>query len=560
MNFLIALIPEIILIAAACLLFLLAAFPGVIIRRSAPWVTVIALMAAMMVVAIRMLDGSQFEAVQDVILFSQFSSYIKALSLAVGVLLLLVNWPTDADGSGNATLRLESEGPEYFGLMLLSITGVMLVASANDLILLFLAIELASIPTYVMVSISRPISIAQEAALKYFFLGAFSAALTLFGLSFLFGVTGSLTLTGIAGVVSGWIAAGGVPAWLILGGMLVMVGLAFKLAAFPLHFYAPDVYTGAATPLTALLSFVPKAAGIVGLIRVLYALSGAHPGDLPTSFATALWIIAVFTMTIGNVLGLMQQNVKRMMACSSIAHSGYMLTGLAVLFGTPVLSVQHEALAGVLFYLTAYGLTNLGVFAVLMMLPAKADPFNYEGKIPPGTTAETLSDIAGTGRRHVGLGLIMAACCFSLIGIPLTMGFLGKFYLLRPLLAGGFTWLAVIMVLNAAISAGYYLRIVSAMFLKEPREAAMGMNVAVAADAQTPCPCLITMPLLLAGILAGGGGLALGTYLDAASAVRTMTLQATDVAPPVVPSPSRPIWISLEAPGDQGGTGLASEK
>ena len=558
MNFLIALTPEIILIGAACLLFLLAAFPGVIIRRSAPWITLTAMMAAMVVVAIRMLDGSQFEAVQDVILLSQFSSYVKALSLVVGVLLLLVNWPTDADGSGNASLRLESEGPEYFGLMLLSITGVMLVASANDLILLFLAIELASIPTYVMVSMSRPISIAQEAAVKYFFLGAFSAALTLFGLSFLFGVTGSLTLTGIAGVVSGWIATGGVPAWLILGGMLVMVGLAFKLAAFPLHFYAPDVYTGAATPLTALLSFVPKAAGIVGLIRVLYALSGGHPGDLPSSLATALWFIAVFTMTIGNVLGLMQQNVKRMMACSSIAHSGYMLTGLAVLFGTPILSVQDEAIAGVLFYLTAYGLTNLGVFAVLMMLPAKADPFNYEGKIPPGTTAETLSDLAGTGRRHVGLGLIMAACCFSLIGIPLTMGFLGKFYLLRPLLAGGFTWLAVIMVLNAAISAGYYLRIVSAMFLKEPREAAMGMNVAV--DAQTPRLCTITMPLMLAGILAAGGGLALGTYLEAAAAVRTMTLQATDVAPPVLPTPSRPIWISLEAPHVQDGTWLASEK
>jgi len=190
MNFLIALAPEVVLTGVACLLFVMAALPGAGIRRAAPWVTLLALLAAGLMVGCRMTGWAEPEGVRETVLLSGFAGYIKVISLVVGVLLLLVNWPTNRDGSGNPTLSLSSEGPEYFGLMLLSITGLLLVASANDMILLFLAIELASIPTYVMVSISRPISVAQEAAVKYFFLGAFSAALTLFGLSFLFGTTG----------------------------------------------------------------------------------------------------------------------------------------------------------------------------------------------------------------------------------------------------------------------------------------------------------------------------------------------------------------------------------
>lgn len=531
MNFLIALAPEVILSGIACLLFVLGVFQGAVIRKSAPWLVLLAMIGAMVVVAGRMSEPASFEGVQETILLTQFSMYVKLLALAVGMLLLLVNWPTNSDGSGHATLALGQESPEYFGLMLLSITGLTLVASANDLILLFLAIELASIPTYVMVSISRPLAIAQEAAVKYFFLGAFSAALTLFGLSFIFGTTGSLTLTGVAEVVYQWES---MPGWLILGGMMLLMGLCFKLAAFPLHFYAPDVYTGAATPLTALLSFVPKAAGMVGLIRVLYAISGGHPSELPEAFQTALWVIAVLTMTVGNVLGLMQQNVKRMMACSSIAHSGYMLVGLVVLFGAVNVNVQTDGLAGVLFYLAAYGLTNVGIFAVLMMLPAKADPFMYDGKVPPATTAETFADIAGTGRKHVGLGLAMAACVFSLIGIPLTVGFLGKFYLIRPALTAGYYWLAVITVVNAAVSAGYYLRIIGAMFLKEPRAA---ISAGEEHEESAAAEGLKTVPLLLAAAIAAGGGVLLGTYLDAASALRTMTLHSIDVAPSAVREP-----------------------
>src|SRR5207248_6233580 len=207
-------------------------------------------------------------------------------------------------------------------------------------------------------------------------------------------------------------------------------GFAFKLAAVPLHFYAGDVYQGAATPVTALLSFVPKTAGMVALLKILYCVGGGV-WAVPHEIARLIWVRAALTTTVGNVLGLLQLNVKRVLAYSSIAHTGYMLVGVTALLSADGNSeVQNEALQGVLFYLAAYGIMNAAAFGVLMLLPARG-----EDRAAPATSAETFEDLAGTGRDHPALGLAMAVACFSLIGLPLTVGFFGKFYLVRPALS-----------------------------------------------------------------------------------------------------------------------------
>lgn len=540
MNFLNVLVPEVALVVAAGVLFLLGATRSRVARQATPWIA----MAGLAFAAGRLLAPGSWQVPADELApdvaatlnLTSFTGFIKLLTVLVAMLLALLHWPTDGTGSRNSSLDLANESPEYFGLMLLSVTGVLLVAGANDLILLFLGIELASLPTYVMISISRPIAVAQEASVKYFFLGAFSAALTLLGLTFIFGATGATTLSDVSRMVTASGPGTAFSGWLLAGGVLVILGLAFKMAVFPLHFYALDVYTGAATPLTALLSFIPKITGIAALIRVLFALLDRGQ-NLPEAYLILLWVMAVASMTIGNVLGLMQHNIKRMMACSSIAHSGYMLAGITVAFTAltagPILQVRENALHGVMFYLVAYGVMNVGVFAVLMMLPVRPDPFVHDGKVPPATSAETFADIAGTGRRNVGLGLIMAACCFSLIGIPLTVGFLGKLFLIQPALGAHYIWLAVIMVVNAAISAGYYLRIIGTMFLREPRAdtlvAASEPAAAGAAGDACGSACMKTMPLVLAGILSAGASLAIGSIVPLTTVVRSTVREAGQV-------------------------------
>jgi NADH-quinone oxidoreductase subunit N len=238
---------------------------------------------------------------------------------------------------------------------------------------------------------------------------------------------------------------------------MLICGFAFKLAAVPLHFYAGDVYQGAATPVTALLSFIPKASGLVALLKILFVVGGGM-WIIPHQIGKLLWIIAVLSMTFGNVLGLLQNNVKRVLAYSSIAHSGYMLTGVATIASPETGFVQQEALQAVLFYLAAYGNMNAGAIGVLMMLPSRHPK--------AATSAETFDDLAGQGRNHIVLGLCMVVSCFSLIGLPLTVGFFGKLFLIKAQLRGENYWLTIFTVINAAISAAYYLRIVASMFLR----------------------------------------------------------------------------------------------
>jgi len=378
-----------------------------------------------------------------------------------------------------------------------------------------------------MVSMSRPLPAAQEAGVKYFFLGAMAAAIMLFGFSYLYGTTGTTSLYEMAGRFNASAMADRsmpvLTSWQQLAVVMLVAGFAFKIAAVPLHFYAGDVYQGAATPVTALLSFVPKTSGFVALIKLLFTVTGGA-WAAPEFLQKLLWIMAVLTMTAGNVLGLLQFNVKRVLAYSSIAHSGYMLVGLTAMAVSGAASggggsAKHEALRGILFYLASYGIMNVGAFGVLMLLPARPVMSFRPGRSAalPATSAETYEDLAGTGRRHVTLGLAMAVCCFSLIGLPLTVGFFGKLFLIKPALEAAegphrtmMIWLVVITMINAAISAAYYLRIVGTMFLRpEPTDPNAEGEVPAAAattlaDAGRPLPLFIAVGISTFGTLLFG--------------------------------------------------------
>ncbi|HEX3984905.1 MAG TPA: NADH-quinone oxidoreductase subunit N, partial [Acidisoma sp.] len=448
-----AMFPEIFLCAVACVLLLMGVVASPAVRRFTPVLAILGLaIAGISQLAMFAGNAPRLDLRWNTVHVWEFARYIKLLSSGIGIMLVLLAWPSDPQATGGPAHHFGQEAGEFFGLMLLSIAGIFLVAGANDIMLLFLGIELASIPTYILVSISRPLPVAQEAGVKYFFLGAMAAALMLFGFSYLYGVTGTTRLDLIAAAVH----PGDFSPWLLLAVVMLILGFAFKMAVVPLHFYAGDVYQGAATPVTAFLSFVPKISGFAALLKILFAVSGGT-WHVDPHIVKLLWILAALTMTVGNVLGLVQINIKRVFAYSSIAHSGYMLVGVTALVSATSYENQSSALQGILFYLTAYGLMNVAVFGVLILLPGRSTQ--------PATSAETFDDIAGLGREHTLLGLAMAVSCFSLIGIPLTIGFFGKFFLILPAWKANLTGLVIILIINAAISAGYYLRIVGAMFL-----------------------------------------------------------------------------------------------
>ncbi|CAN5472593.1 NADH-quinone oxidoreductase subunit N [soil metagenome] len=537
MSLLTVIQPELILIAAACALFIV----GVINRTGARQLSAVVAMLALVVVfalQIRQMSGDEGVLADSFNSFRvfHFAHYIKAVSAAVGVLFVLLSWPTDRQATGNSSITFGTEASEYFALLLLAISGIFVVAGANDLVLLFLGVELASIPTYIMVSISRPLPAAQEAGVKYFFLGAMAAAIMLFGFSYLYGTTGMTNLAALTDYFNfslDWTTNSTkfvvINPWQTLAVIMLIAAFAFKMAAVPLHFYAGDVYQGAATPVTALLSFVPKTAGLVALLKILYMIGGGV-WAIPPIFGKLIWIMAVLTMFAGNLLGLLQHNVKRIFAYSSIAHSGYLLVGVATILATPSADIQLRAMHGVMFYIAAYGIMNAAAFGVLMSLPAKPAPaWDRRGQFTAGGSAETLDDLAGTGIRHVGLGLAMAVACFSLIGLPLTIGFFGKFYLIRPALDAKLYWLVILTMVNAAISAGYYLRIVGTMFLRP--EHTGGFD---GADAQTETAAIPhSVPVTVAIVLSCAATLMFGMIFPATTVLdRSATTAAViDFAP-----------------------------
>ena len=483
MNLLTALAPELVLIAVACGLFFLGTLHKAAPRRLSATIAIGTLAIVFVWQGFAFLNDPSAPAVADtfgVVRVGALSVFVKAMVAGVGAVLVLLAWPGNRNATGSASMDFGEDVGEFFALTLLSLAGVFLVSSANDIILLFLAIELAAIPTYIIVSISRPLPVAQEAGVKYFFLGAMAAAVMLFGFSYVYGATGQIRLDLIANqldatrdpATNGW----GPPAastWLVLGVVVLLAGFAFKLAAVPFHAYAGDVYQGAATPVTAMIAFVPKTSGFLAILKLLAAVGGPHYA-VPPVVTQTLWVVALLTMTFGNVLGLLQLNVKRVLAYSSVAHSGYVLVAVTALVtagqtlgpGPDATRVQQSAIVGILFYLATYGLMNAGALGFLMLFPTRAHTAAGEHDRPAATTAETFEDLAGLGKNHPALGLGMAICCFSLTGLPLTVGFLGKVYLIAPALQAKMPWLVGLTLLNAAISAAYYLKIVATLFVR----------------------------------------------------------------------------------------------
>jgi NADH-quinone oxidoreductase subunit N len=343
-----------------------------------------------------------------------------------------------------APAYLESIGVkarEVYPLVLFAATGMMVMGAARDLIVLFLGLEIMSIAAYVLAGVHRTDAKSGEASLKYFLLGAFATGFLLYGIAMIYGATGSTAYAAIAAALPD------APRLFVLGGVaLLIVALGFKVSAVPFHFWAPDVYQGAPTSVTALMAVGIKAAAVAGFARLFITAFS----DLHADWAMLVWWLSVLTMTVGNVVAIAQSNVKRMLAYSSIAHAGYLLA--AIVAGTP------RGGGAVLFYLFAYAFMNLGAFAVVIALGAKGEP------------NEQFSDYAGLAARRPLVAAAMVLFMLSLTGIPPLVGFVGKLYLIEAIVQAGYIWLAVIMVLNSAVSAYYYLRVIIEMFMRDPEK------------------------------------------------------------------------------------------
>ena len=332
---------------------------------------------------------------------------------------------------------------EFHALVLLSTSGMIVLAAANDLIVLFLGLEIMSVAIYVLAGLLRREVRSTEAALKYFLLGAFATGFLLYGIAFLYAAAGSTRLDVIAEAV----ARHGLTAFTLLGMALLLVGFGFKVALIPFHVWTPDVYEGAPTAVTAFMAVGVKAAAFAAFARVFVLAFGR----VAASWTGLLWVLAALTMTVGNVTAVRQRNVKRMLAYSSIAHAGYALVGLV--------AGGKEGGAALLFYLAVYSFMTLGAFAVVIALGRSGEP------------GEDLADWAGAGFRHPILGLSMAVFMLSLAGVPPTAGFAGKFYLFSAAVDAGYVGLAVIGVLNSLVSVYYYLGVLVAMYMVEGERA-----------------------------------------------------------------------------------------
>jgi NADH-quinone oxidoreductase subunit N len=339
---------------------------------------------------------------------------------------------------------------EFAIVLVFAMTGAMLIAASTDLLLLFLGLELMVLPGYLLAGYHKTDSYSTEGAIKYFLLGSFSSAIFLFGLAFVWGLTGTTSVGGVAEKLQA-IVAGSEPlsAGLAMGLAFLTAGVAFKIAAVPFHYWTPDAYQGSPTPITGYLSVGPK----VGAFALILRLFVEALGPLSDWWLPVVIVLATLTMTLGNLVALTQDNVKRMLAYSSIAHTGYMLVGLAA-----YASGEIEGLQGLLFYGVAYAFMNLGAFAVVAALQKRT-----------GVTS-SLDTFAGLGRKEPRLGILMTLFLLSLTGIPPTAGFFAKAYvILAAVEAGGpMTILAIIAVLNAAAAAFYYLRCVVYMYMREP--------------------------------------------------------------------------------------------
>ena len=456
------LIPEMVLALFACILFVGGAFIPNLPRSS--WG--ITALAGLLLALLALLIPPPYEPAARVpFVFDQLAFLTRLIALITGLVLIGMSWHEVP----------ERQVSDYFACLLVIVLGTGLVGAANDLVGLFIVLEVVSIPTYILLYLPRHDEAAQEAALKYFLLSVLSSALVLFGFSYLYGLTGTTNLSEIfrelaranpypmeQRPVDRFSDYGNAVGLALVALVTIVAGLGFRITAVPFHFYAPDVYQGTSAGAAALLAMIPKIAGFAALVRVLGfvlpTVTAYRSLHLSWQVPILLVFLAVITMSVGNVLGLLQDNLRRLLAYSSVAHAGYMLVALA---SAPFLDTGASGgISALLYYLVAYGAMTIGVFTVIAM---------YDR---PDRRVETIDDLAGLSRSHPGVAFLLLVLLLSLIGIPFTAGFTGKLMIFFGALQtrGDLAWLyqvlAVIGMVNAAIGAWYYLRIISAMYLR----------------------------------------------------------------------------------------------
>jgi len=424
--------PELTLIGTVVVVLLLDLFVSREKKETLGYFTVLGLVLALAFTLVKIVGVSR--PFGGMIIIDGFTRFFTVLILGVATLVTLMSIPVLRDE--------EMDEGGYHVLVLLSTVGMLLMVKGIDLIVIFLGLETLSVAIYVLAGYRKWVNESAEAALKYFLLGAFAAAFFLYGIALIYGATGTTNLEEIARYIE--LKGLGNNLFLLFGVSLILVGLGFKLALVPFHSWTPDVYEGAPTAITAFMAVVVKAAVFAALVRVF----GGALSSIGVQWRDVLWVLAVLTMTLGNVVALSQTNIKRMLAYSSIAHAGYILVGIVAGGGL--------GWSSVLYYLVAYTFMNLGAFGVVLFYGQKGEA-NVE-----------IPDYAGVGFRYPFLGAAMTIFLFSLAGIPPLAGFMGKFYIFSAAIKSGCIWLTIIGVMNSLISVFYYFRVTVIMYMKEP--------------------------------------------------------------------------------------------
>jgi len=434
-------LPEIIMTVAGALIMLLEGFLGEDKKRNLSVLTFVAFAAALgSAIGANANPGLSFS---NMLIVDGFATFFRVLVIAVGILSLF---------SATQYLKREhAESSEYYALLLFSVTGQCIMATANELIMIFIGLEISSIATYVLAGYLRDDKRNNEAALKYFLLGSFATAFLLYGIAWIFGTTGSTNLSSIRVAL----LTPGSERNVFLAGTaaaLMFVGFAFKVSAAPFQIWAPDVYQGAPAPVTLFMSAGPKAAAFAVFLRVFMTAFG----PITNRWEPFVWSSALLTMIIGNFAALMQTNIKRLLAYSSIAHAGYVMVAIA--------AHSQIGTAAAMFYLAAYAFMNIGAFAVITHFSRQGEKF------------VNVEDLAGLGWKQPVTAALFSVFLLSLIGVPLTGGFFGKFYIFKAALDANLVWLTVLGLLNGAVAAFYYLRILVVMYMKEPGEATLSLQ------------------------------------------------------------------------------------
>jgi NADH-quinone oxidoreductase subunit N len=469
-----AIYPEIVITVFAMLVILLQAFAPIRGKNYFGYVSLIGIVTAVIIVCykpcafnLRSVEYS-FSGMWVVDNYGRFFKLIFLLGTGLTILISI-----------NYVANEQIQHGEYFALILFATLGMMIMASGADLIVIFLGLELMSISLYVLAGYTRRRMISNEAALKYFLLGSFATGFLLYGIALLYGSAGVTNLKGISEIIFN---IGSQNHTVIMGMALLLIGFGFKIALVPFHMWTPDVYQGAPSPITAFMSAGPKAAAFAAFIRVFMEALPLLQGK----WVALIWIMAVLTMSVGNVIALVQDNIKRMLAYSSIAHAGYVLVAF--------LSAGELGITSILYYMLAYTFMNIGAFGIITVLSGK------------GEERVSVQDYSGLGYKHPLAAIALSLFLFSLAGIPPTAGFMGKFYIFSAAIKEGYIGLAIIGVINSVVSVYYYLRVTVAMYMKEPE--------AITKD-EIPAVVVFSPALVIALLISAYGVLRMGLFPSA---------------------------------------------